>query len=62
VTLHKAGMFTASALMLAQVITGILTAGREGHLNQQDIGRVHLAIGYATLAAMTFGVGAIVFQ
>jgi hypothetical protein len=61
VTKHKIGMYTAAGLMLAQIVTGVLTSSQEGHLNQQDIARVHLAMGYATLAAMTFGVGAIVF-
>jgi len=37
------------------------TAGREGQLNQQDLGKVHLAIGYFTFAALAIGFGALVF-
>lgn len=61
VALHKVSMFTAAAGMAAQVALGIYTARREGFENKQDFGRVHLIVGYATLAAMTAGVAAIVF-
>jgi hypothetical protein len=60
VTLHKVSMFTAAAGMAAQVALGIYTARRDGYENKQDIGRVHLVVGYATLAAIAAGVGAIV--
>jgi hypothetical protein len=60
-TLHKIGLYTAAAGMAAQAGLGILTAGREGRLNQQRLATAHLAIGYLTLAGMAFGVGAIVF-
>lgn len=61
VTLHKIGMFTATAGMLAQGILGILTTSREGHLNQQGLAEAHLVVGYVTLGAMAFGVSALVF-
>jgi hypothetical protein len=59
VTLHKVSMFTAAAGMLAQGALGIYTARREGYQNQERIGTIHLAIGYATFAALAAGVGAI---
>lgn len=61
VMLHRIGMFTAAAGMVAQGVTGIYTRQREGYLNQERLGTTHLAIGYVTLAAMAVGVGAIVF-
>jgi len=60
-TIHKAGMAVAAAGMLAQGVVGIYTDRREGRLNQPDAARVHLVIGYVTLAAMTTAVGALVF-
>jgi hypothetical protein len=61
VTVHKIAMGVAAAGMLAQGVLGIQTARREGYLDKQDYGRAHLAIGYATLAAMGVGVGVLVF-
>jgi hypothetical protein len=61
VTLHKIGMVTAAAGLAAQVALGIYTARRDGFENKQDIGRVHLVVGYATLAAVAAGVSALVF-
>jgi hypothetical protein len=61
VTVHKIAMAVATAGMLAQGVLGIQTARREGYLDKQDYGRAHLAIGYATLAAMSVGVGVLVF-
>jgi hypothetical protein len=60
VTLHKIAMVTAAVGMVAQGVLGIWTSSREGYLNQQSIGTVHLVIGYATLAAVLTGVGAMV--
>jgi hypothetical protein len=45
--------------MAAQVGLGIYTARREGYLDQQDTAQIHLAIGYATLAAVATGVAAL---
>ncbi|MGC4119751.1 MAG: hypothetical protein QM765_35295 [Myxococcales bacterium] len=59
--LHKVGMATATAGMLAQAGLGIYTTTREGYLNQQDFALAHLVVGYVTLAAMLLGVGAMVF-
>jgi hypothetical protein len=61
ITVHKIAMAVATAGMLAQGLLGIQTARREGYLDKQDYGRAHLAVGYATLAAMGVGVGVIVF-
>lgn len=61
VTLHKIGMATATAGMLAQGVLGIYTAQREGYLDQERYAKAHLAIGYATLAAVSVAVGALVF-
>ncbi len=61
VTLHKIGMATATAGMLAQGVVGYYTRTREGYLDQQRYARAHLAIGYATLAAVGIAVGALVF-
>jgi hypothetical protein len=54
-------MFTAAAGMIAQGVLGVVTRDREGYLNQERFGTAHLVIGYATLAAMATGVGALVF-
>jgi len=59
--LHKLCMASATAAMVAQAALGMATAGREGQLNQQDLGKVHLAIGYFTFAALAIGFGALVF-
>jgi hypothetical protein len=61
VTLHKIAMAVATAGMVAQGVLGVYTQSREGYLNQQTFGKVHLAIGYATLAAVATGVAALVF-
>jgi hypothetical protein len=61
VSTHKASMFVAALGMAAQIGLGIYTAQREGYLNQKDIGTIHLAVGYATLAALGVGFGALVF-
>jgi len=60
-SLHKLGMAIATAGMLAQAATGVYANSREGYLNQQDIAKTHLAIGYVTFAAMSVAVGALVF-
>jgi hypothetical protein len=60
-TIHKIGMALATAGMLSQGVLGVRTAQREGYLDKQTYGRAHLAVGYATLAAMCVAVGAIVF-
>jgi hypothetical protein len=60
VTLHKLGMLGAALGMAAQGAVGIYTREREGYLNQEYYARVHLVIGYATLAAVGVAVGALV--
>jgi hypothetical protein len=61
VDLHKTSMAVATAGMLAQGVVGVMTRQREGYLNQERYARVHLILGYATLAALATGVGALVF-
>lgn len=61
ITLHKVAMFTGGALMLAQGALGYYTSQREGYLNQERYARAHLVLGYATLAVVAVGVGALVF-
>jgi len=47
--------------MAAEVVLGLYTASREGYLNQPDFAAAHLIIGYFTFAAITLGVGTIIF-
>lgn len=61
VAFHKYAMLAAAAGMVAEGVLGIVTKNREGYQNQKDIATVHLAIGYATLAAVAAGVSALVF-
>jgi hypothetical protein len=58
---HKIGMALATAGMIAQAVYGIQTRNREGYLDQQDIAKTHLILGYGTLAATGIAVGALVF-
>jgi hypothetical protein len=60
-TLHKLAMLTATAGYATSAVLGIYTAQREGYLNQQSLATAHLVVGYVTFAALTLGVGAIVF-
>jgi hypothetical protein len=47
--------------MLAQGVLGIYTRERLGYLDQERLATAHLVVGYATLAAVLTGVGALVF-
>jgi len=47
--------------MATEAALGIATAGREGRLNQENLGKVHPVIGYFTFAALAIGFGALVF-
>jgi uncharacterized membrane protein YidH (DUF202 family) len=60
-TLHKIGMFTAAAGMVAQATLGIASVQREGYQDQRTLATAHLVVGYITLAAMLLGVSAMVF-
>jgi len=60
VGVHKIAMFTAAAGIATEVGLGLYTHSREGYMDQQHLAKVHLAIGYATFAAMTVGVAALV--
>ena len=60
-SLHKLSMGVATLGMASEAVLGIWAHGREGYLNQPDLAAAHLVIGYVTLAAVSLGVGAIVF-
>jgi hypothetical protein len=60
-TVHKVSMGVAAAGMVAQVILGVAARGRAGSLRERDLAQAHQVIGYATLGAMTVGVGALFF-
>lgn len=60
-TLHKVGMALATAGMVAQGVVGIYADSREGRIDQAQIAKTHLVIGYATLAAVGVAVGALIF-
>ncbi|MGC4122554.1 MAG: hypothetical protein QM765_49860 [Myxococcales bacterium] len=59
--LHKIGMFTAMAGMLAEVVLGITTAELAGKGAQRDLAKTHLFIGYGTFVAMAFGASVMIF-
>ncbi|MFO0583960.1 MAG: hypothetical protein U0229_16940 [Anaeromyxobacter sp.] len=61
VMVHRIALFTASAGMLTQVGLGFYTSSREGYVNQRQMAKTHLYVGYGTLAAILTGVGVIVF-
>jgi len=61
ISLHKLATGAAAAGMAAEVVLGLYTASREGYLNQPDFAAAHLIIGYFTFAAITLGVGTIIF-
>lgn len=61
VMVHRISMALATAGMIAQGIYGFRTSGREGYLDQASLGKTHLVLGYATLAAFAVGVGVITF-
>ncbi|HEY6100038.1 MAG TPA: hypothetical protein VIW03_11445 [Anaeromyxobacter sp.] len=61
VMVHRIGMAAAAAGMLTQGVLGVYTRQREGRLDQAQLARTHLAIGYATFAAFGIAVGALVF-
>jgi hypothetical protein len=61
VRVHKLGMLLATAGMVAQAVYGIQTRQREGYLDQEQIAKTHLILGYGTLLATGVAVGALVF-
>jgi hypothetical protein len=61
VMIHRIAMFTAAAGIATQVVLGITTRERVGRLDQERLATAHLVVGYATLAAVLTGVGALVF-
>lgn len=61
VDLHRIAMATAAAGMVAQGLLGVATREREGYLDQRQVARTHLVVGYVTLTAVLVGVGALVW-
>ena len=59
VTIHKWSMLVATLGYAAEIVLGIITVAREGHLNQQAVAEAHLVTGYVTTAAVATGVGAL---
>lgn len=45
---HRIFMTAAAIGMAAQIVLGFVSASRYGHLDQRDLARAHLAIGYIT--------------
>lgn len=60
-TVHKVGMALATVGMIAQGVVGIRADRLEGRIDQASVAKTHLAIGYATLAAVGVAVGALIF-
>ena len=58
-TVHKTCMAVATAGMVAQVVLGIVSAGKQGQLSQRDFALAHQLTGYATAAAVAGGFVAI---
>src|SRR3989449_665136 len=61
VALHKVCMVSATVALAAEAVLGMATAGREGQLNQEGGGKLHLALGYFTPSAPALGLRALVF-
>jgi len=61
VSVHKLGMALATAGMIAQGVVGVYADQQEGRIDQAQIARTHLAIGYATLAAMAIAISVLIF-
>lgn len=61
VLLHKIGLYGASAGMITQAVLGMATVRSRGLERQDSMAGLHLGLGYATMAMMALGVGALVF-
>jgi hypothetical protein len=53
---HRILVTSATVGMVAQIVLGFVSAARLGNLDQRDLSRAHLAIGYVTYA-LTMGAG-----
>jgi cytochrome b561 len=60
-TIHKVGMALATAGMIAQGVVGVYADQQEGRVDQQQIAKTHLIIGYSTLVVMAVAIGALIF-
>jgi hypothetical protein len=58
-TVHKACMAVATAGMVAQVVLGIVAAGKQGNISQRDFALAHQVVGYTTAVATAGGFVAI---
>jgi hypothetical protein len=54
-TVHKTCMAVATAGMVAQVVLGIVAAGKQGNISQRDYALAHQVIGYTTAVATAGG-------
>jgi hypothetical protein len=59
--LHRVSMLAAAACLVTQIVLGIVTVERAGRVDQQDLAKVHLFVGYGTFAALAVGAAAMVF-
>jgi hypothetical protein len=55
--LHKTAMGVATAGMVAQILLGIATAGKEGSVSQRDLALAHQIVGFTTFGATVVGFG-----
>jgi hypothetical protein len=60
-TLHKTAMLVATTGLVAQVVLGIVTSGKEGSTSQRDFALAHQIVGYTTLAATWAGFTVLLF-
>jgi hypothetical protein len=60
--LHKVMMAGATACFAADLILGVISASRDGKLDQRDLAISHLSIGYGAFGFMTAGTLAYVFK
>lgn len=58
---HRIFMASAAVGMAAQVVLGFVSSARYGNLDQRDLARSHLAIGYITYALTLAGAAAWLF-
>ncbi|HET6923441.1 MAG TPA: hypothetical protein VFI16_09855 [Anaeromyxobacteraceae bacterium] len=61
IMVHRIALLVATAGMAAQAGLGIYTRERVGYLDQERLATAHLAVGYATLAAVLTGVAVLIF-
>lgn len=60
-TVHKALVAGATAGMLTQVVLGVFTHSRDGHLDQPGLATAHQIVGYTTLGLLGAGAAVLFF-